>query len=137
MLDPAVEQPAFLLHFLCRFFTVDTAWKVLMRHTYEEPQVLAACSTPGLVEKLRENNRMLERVQKELQSYLELKRSQFARFYFLSNDELLEILSETTDPLKVQPFLCKVFENMNELEFSADLVATAMSSAEGETQPDL
>ncbi|OEH74384.1 dynein heavy chain related protein [Cyclospora cayetanensis] len=115
-----------------RFFTVDTAWRVLMRHTYEEPQVLPACSTPGLVEKLRENNRLMERVQKELESYLELKRSQFARFYFLSNDELLEILSETTDPLKVQPFLCKVFENMNNLEFSEDLVATAMLSAEGE-----
>ncbi|CDI85223.1 hypothetical protein EPH_0053350 [Eimeria praecox] len=115
-----------------RFFTVDTAWRVLMRHTYEEPLVLTACSTPGLLDKLRENNRLLERVQKELQSYLELKRSQFARFYFLSNDELLEILSETTDPLKVQPFLCKVFENMNELEFSPDLVATAMFSAEGE-----
>ncbi|CDJ34396.1 uncharacterized protein EMH_0001030 [Eimeria mitis] len=115
-----------------RFFTVDTAWRVLMRHTYEEPLVLTACTTPGLLDKLRENNRLLERVQKELQSYLELKRSQFARFYFLSNDELLEILSETTDPLKVQPFLCKVFENMNELEFSPDLVATAMFSAEGE-----
>lgn len=102
-----------------------------MRHTYEEPQVLAACSTPGLADKLRENNRLLERVQKELQSYLELKRSQFARFYFLSNDELLEILSESTDPLKVQAFLCKVFENINELEFNSDLVATAMFSAEG------
>ncbi|KAL8435730.1 hypothetical protein ACSSS7_002267 [Eimeria intestinalis] len=118
-----------------RFNTVDTAWRVLMRHTCEEPHVLAACSTPGVLDKLRENNRLLERVQKELQSYLELKRSQFARFYFLSNEELLEILSESTDPLKVQPFLCKVFENMNELEFSPDLMATAMFSAEGERMP--
>ncbi|KAL8275069.1 hypothetical protein Esti_000948 [Eimeria stiedai] len=118
-----------------RFNTVDTAWRVLMRHTCEEPHILTACSTPGVVDKLRENNRLLERVQKELQSYLELKRSQFARFYFLSNEELLEILSESTDPLKVQPFLCKVFENVNELEFSPDLVATAMFSAEGERMP--
>ncbi|KAL8439659.1 hypothetical protein Efla_004567 [Eimeria flavescens] len=118
-----------------RFNTVDNAWRVLMRHTCEDPHVLAACSTPGVVDKLRENNRLLERVQKELHSYLELKRSQFARFYFLSNDELLEILSETTDPLRVQPFLCKVFENMKELEFSPDHVATAMFSAEGERMP--
>lgn len=108
-----------------------------MRHTCEEPEALAACSTPGLVEKLRENNKLLERVQKELQSYLELKRSQFARFYFLSNDELLEILSETTDPLRVQPYLSKVFENMNGLDFDADLSATAMSSLEGLSAPPL
>jgi dynein heavy chain, axonemal len=90
------------------------------------------CTQEGLLERLLEANKNLEIIQKELNNYLEKKREKFARFYFLSNDDLLEILSQTKEPTAVQPHLRKVFENINSIEFDDEKKIHAMFSAEGE-----
>jgi len=57
----------------------------------------------------------LDKRQKSLSDYLDTKRNYFARFYFLSDDDLLSILgSSVVDD--VQPHMLKLFDNCRELQ---------------------
>ena len=115
-----------------KFKAVDTTWRQIMEKMVKNPEVLTVCSDEELLKNLQEANKLLDVVQKGLNDYLETKRLAFPRFYFLSNDELLEILSETKDPLRVQPFLRKIFEGIDQIRFEEDLEVTAMISEEKE-----
>lgn len=82
------------------------------------PLAMEAALYPGLLEALQRNNALLEQIMKCLESYLETKRVAFPRFYFLSNDELLDILAQTRNPHAVQPHLRKCFDAIARLEFA-------------------
>jgi dynein heavy chain len=118
------------------FQAVDKSWKSIMKHTNDERNALKACTHDRSRRDIfRNHNANLDQIQKDLEDYLETKRASFPRFYFLSNDELLEILSQAKDPRAVQPHLRKCFDNLVKLEFSSDegsLDILAMFSGENE-----
>eukprot|EP00762_Andalucia_godoyi_P000666 ANDGO_05308.mRNA.1 Dynein-1-beta heavy chain len=120
-----------------KFKAVDKEWKDIMRRTHAKPNVLGIAAAPRTLELFRNANKVLEEVQKSLEDYLETKRAAFPRFYFLSNDELLEILSQTREPRAVQPHLTKCFDSIKELGFRSDESdeIVSMKSAETEVVP--
>ncbi|KUF99279.1 Cyclin-P3-1 [Phytophthora nicotianae] len=115
-----------------RFATVDKNWRQTLAAAKQKPSAITFCNNDKLLDRFQESNRFLEQVQKGLSDFLETKRSAFSRFYFLSNEELLSILSESKDVKLVQPHLKKCFEGIVSVEFQEDLTITAMISAEGE-----
>jgi dynein heavy chain len=115
-----------------RFSTVDKNWRQTLQAAKSHPKAIKFCANDKLLEKFQESNKFLDLVQKGLSDYLETKRAAFARFYFLSNDELLEILSQTKDPSRVQPHLKKCFEGIRSVGFGDNLIILSMISAEGE-----
>ncbi|CAK0906755.1 unnamed protein product [Prorocentrum cordatum] len=116
-----------------KFQSVDKLWRDTMDAILENPNVIDISDIEGLLPSFTEANKKLDAIQKCLNDYLETKRLAFPRFFFLSNDELLMILSQTKDPTAVQPHMGKCFEGINKVRFdSNDEIIEAMISVEGE-----
>lgn len=75
--------------------TISSCWQA------EKVATKAICK-PDLLKTFMDLDKGLEMIKKSLDNYLENKRQQFPRFYFLSNENLLDILGQAKDPRNVQ-----------------------------------
>jgi dynein heavy chain len=119
-----------------QFKEMDQAWFVQVQELSQSTSVMTLSTVPDLFDKFRAWKECLEQVVFHLNEYLDMKRAAFPRFYFLSNDELLEILSHTKDPVAVQLHLPKCFDGIARLHFNKKsplLHITGMLSADGES----
>jgi hypothetical protein len=80
-------------------------------------------------------NLLLEKVTAALNNYMESKRDAFPRFYFLSDDEVLEILAKSDDTSIVQQYLKTMFDGVVKVTIVDNIEVTHMKSKEGEAVP--
>ena len=65
----------------------------------------------------KKHNETLNKLNKKINDFLDKKREAFPRFYFVANDELIDILANYDNPVAVQGFVGKLFENVAEVIF--------------------
>jgi len=82
-----------------QFEGVDKFFKGLMGKTAKQSFLLKIARNPAMntLESLKVNNGHLDHIQKKLDDYMELKRAAFPRFYFLSSDDLIDILANSNN----------------------------------------
>jgi dynein heavy chain 1 len=117
-----------------RFGNIDSEFLAAMRKVYKSPLVLDVLVIPGIQKTFERLAEALGKIQKALGEYLERERSTFPRFYFLGDEDLLEIIGNSSDALRVTKHLKKMFAGLASLETSADdTTVVAMTSRDGET----
>lgn len=101
-----------------RFVRIDKEFKEMTEDMSKTPNVVQATNRDGLASALEILQNELVLCEKALAEYLETKRLAFPRFYFVSSTDLLDILSNATQPSVVAKHLTKLFDSMARLNFA-------------------
>lgn len=116
-----------------RFQLINDDFRQIMKDIEKDDRVVSLCARADLKEKLPQMADQLSRCQKSLNEFLEQKRSIFPRFYFIGDDDLLEILGQATNPVVIQAHLKKLFAGIYAVGFTDDHAAIVeMRSQDGE-----
>ncbi|XP_059035365.1 cytoplasmic dynein 2 heavy chain 1 isoform X5 [Mustela lutreola] len=119
-----------------RFNRVDEDFRSIMADIKKDSRVTTLTTHAGIRNCLLTILDQLQRCQKSLNEFLEEKRSVFPRFYFLGDDDLLEVLGQSTSPSVIQSHLKKLFAGINSVCFDEESKhITAMKSLDGEVVP--
>ncbi|KAI8328287.1 dynein heavy chain [Blakeslea trispora] len=116
-----------------RFQSINTEFLTVMKKVYKSPFVMDVLNIPNIQKSLERLAELLSKIQKALGEYLERERSSFPRFYFVGDEDLLEIIGNSKDILRIQKHFKKMFAGIATITMDDDLTAiTGMCSKEGE-----
>ncbi|KAI8824969.1 dynein heavy chain and region D6 of dynein motor-domain-containing protein [Fimicolochytrium jonesii] len=117
-----------------RFERIDAEFRAIMVNVARDSRVVSLLSHMSGNDVLSTLVDQLDRCQKALNEFLEQKREKFPRFYFIGDEDLLEILGQAKNPIVIQAHLKKLFAGVHSVQFDEDIRnIVAMKSIDGET----
>ncbi|KAJ5412924.1 hypothetical protein N7465_005229 [Penicillium sp. CMV-2018d] len=115
-----------------RFQNINSEFFTVMKKVYKSPFVLDILAIVDVQKSLERLADLLNKIQKALGEYLERERVSFPRFYFVGDEDLLEIIGNSNDIFRVAKHFKKMFAGMSGLVMDDDNNIVAFTSKEGE-----
>ncbi|KAJ9458883.1 Dynein beta chain [Diplonema papillatum] len=119
-----------------RFQVAHALWTGIMKESETTSKlIIVATSNNDLLPRLRDATSQLTKVQAGLSSFLNVRRRDWARLFWVTDREILSMLSSSTDLSSVDVFLPKCFDGVVKLNADRAGAILSMTSATGETVP--
>lgn len=115
-----------------RFQNINSEFFAVMKKVYKQPFVLDVLNISGVQKSLERLAELLNKIQKALGEYLERERVSFPRFYFVGDEDLLEIIGNSNDTLRIAKHFKKMFAGLSGLIMDEDHLISGFTSKEGE-----
>jgi dynein heavy chain 1 len=103
-----------------RFKSINTEFINLMKKVSKSQLILDVLNIEGILRSLERLADLLGKIQKALGEYLERQRAAFPRFYFVGDEDLLEIIGNSKDLIKIMKHLKKMFAGLSGLVYNDD-----------------
>lgn len=116
-----------------RFNSINSEFLNTMAKVSKSPLVFDVLGLSGILKTMERLVEALAKIQKGLGEYLERERAAFPRYFFLGDEDLLEIIGNSKDVDRVAKHLGKMFAGIRAIHLNdgGDSI-TAISSKEGE-----
>ncbi|OXA50597.1 Dynein heavy chain, cytoplasmic [Folsomia candida] len=116
-----------------RFHSISAEFLGLMKRVSKSPKVLDVLNIQGVQRSLERLADLLGKIQKALGEYLERERSSFPRFYFVGDEDLLEIIGNSKNIARLQKHFKKMFAGVSSVILNEDQsTIMGIASREGE-----
>ncbi|KAL9594298.1 MAG: hypothetical protein Q9219_007108 [cf. Caloplaca sp. 3 TL-2023] len=116
-----------------RFQNINSEFYALLKKVYKSPLVLDVLNISGIQKSLDRLAELLNKIQKALGEYLERERTSFPRFYFVGDEDLLEIIGNSNDVVRISKHFSKMFAGISGLLLHQESTILGFHSKEGES----